>query len=562
LSTQEAQLEEHARAVVDLDSARQTLSRENEELKQKLQLLLDRIYGRRSERVVDARQLLLDFGGDTQALHDALAETAAEAEATLDELQTKRKAKRKPRPVGSNQKFPEHLPRYEKIIDLPDEEKSGKTFIGYDEVEQLELQPGSLRVRVFKYAKYSDNKQKVVSPEREVGLVAGNRFDISVAVEVIVARYFYHLPYYRQQDVFTRYGWTPSRSTLLNLVTAVEFIIQPLVNHYRSLLPQVQVAGCDDTPVTLIVPPVMPKLDPRHPRTARIQEVLSAAIAKNRPSVKGRMWAYRPVDLPFNLFDFTVSRHRDGPDEILQNYRGTLLGDCWSGFQKIELRSDERITLAACWAHARRKFYECRLSHPRQVPVVLGLLRELFDVEARAADCTPEERVAIRQRESTPVLDALHEYLTGPEMNQVLPKSNLAAATNYVLNHWDALRVFLTNGLVPLDNNLTEQLMKQVATGRKNWLHIGSISAGMCSANIMTLVSTAARNDLDVWAYLHDVLKQILAGCTDWESLRADRWKESHPEAIRTYRADERRDAADRKQRQRTLRLTRSTAGE
>lgn len=140
LSTQEAQLEEHARAVVDLDSARQTLSRENEELKQKIQLLLNRIYGRRSERVVDARQLLLDFGGDTQALHDALAETAAEAEATLDELQTKRKAKRKPRPVGSNQKFPEHLPRYEKIIDLPDEEKSGKTFIGYDEVEQLELQ--------------------------------------------------------------------------------------------------------------------------------------------------------------------------------------------------------------------------------------------------------------------------------------------------------------------------------------------------------------------------------------------------------------------------------------
>ena len=114
-------------------------------------------------------------------------------------------------------------------------------------------------------------------------------------------------------------------------------------------------------------------------------------------------------------------------------------------------------------------------------------------------------------------------------------------------NNWDALLLYTTDGRFPIDNNETEHLMKQVATGRKNWMHIGSVSAGSRAANLMTIVSTAARNDLDVWAYLKDVLDRILTGCTDWESLRADRWKEQHPQAVRDYRADERRDAVDRR---------------
>ena len=96
--------------------------------------------------------------------------------------------------------------------------------------------------------------------------------------------------------------------------------------------------------------------------------------------------------------------------------------------------------------------------------------------------------------------------------------------------------------------------MKQIAVGRKNWQHIGSLPAGYRAANLMTIVSTAARNDLDVWVYLKHILDQILAGCTDWESLRADRWKQQHPEAIRTYRVDERRDAVDRRRARRARR--------
>jgi hypothetical protein len=106
----------------------------------------------------------------------------------------------------------------------------------------------------------------------------------------------YHLPYYRQQDVFADCGWPPSRSTLLNIVTASEFVLQPLVRHYHELLSNVDLVGCDETPVTLITPPQLPELDPQDPRSARMLEVLTKAQAEGRPNVQGRMWAYRSLD--------------------------------------------------------------------------------------------------------------------------------------------------------------------------------------------------------------------------------------------------------------------------
>jgi transposase len=557
LESREAFAQEQSRTVVDLAASHQQLSQENEELKLTIRKLMERLYGRRRERfVADPNQIQLDFGDDAAAAAEALAEAVLEAERTIEEVQSKRRAKRRKARVRS-EKFPEHLPRYERIVDLPEEQKAGKTFIGYDEVETLEFERARLRVRVTKYAKYAKSEQPhegVQSPPRPTGLVEGNRFDTSVAVEIIAERFFYHLPYYRQQDVFAGCGWTPSRSTLLNIVTASEFALQPLVQYYHDLLGQIDVLGCDETPVTLIVPAQLPKLDPHDPRAERMLEVLSKAQAEGRPSVQGRMWGYRSLELPFNVFDFTVSRHRDGPDWMLSSFTGFLLGDCWSGFQKIELRSDARIQRAACWAHARRKLDECRLNHPRHTTVLLSLIRQLYDLEDRAKLWTPSERLQLRQRESLRLLRQIRQYFDGSQLERLLPKSDLAEAIGYLRNNWDALLLYTTDGRLPIDNNETEHLMKQIATGRKNWLFIGSVAAGYRAANLMTIISTAARNDLDVWSYLKDVLDQILAGCTDWESLRADHWKEQHPEGVRTYRVEERRDAIDRRRARRAHR--------
>jgi hypothetical protein len=171
----------------------------------------------------------------------------------------------------------------------------------------------------------------------------------------------------------------------------------------------------------------------------------------------------------------------------------------------------------------------------------------LYDLEERAAAWTAAQRLALRQTESLPVLQRLREYLDGPAGERLLPKSDLAVAIGYLKHHWEALLLYTTDGRLPIDNNLTEQLMKQIATGRKNWLQVGSVAAGCRAANLMTIISTAARNHLDVWSYLKDVLDRILDGCTDWESLRADVWKSRHPDAVRAHRVEERRNAIDRR---------------
>ena len=131
--------------------------------------------------------------------------------------------------------------------------------------------------------------------------------------------------------------------------------------------------------------------------------------------------------------------------------------------------------------------------------------------------------------------------------SQVLPKSNLGQAASYLRRHWEALNRFTKDARIPIDNNDCEQLMKRVATGRKNWLFKGSLAAGERAANLMTIIGTAIRNDLDVHAYLNDVLRRALEGETDWSSLAPHTWKTQHPESIRAYRQDERRQAADRK---------------
>ena len=147
----------------------------------------------------------------------------------------------------------------------------------------------------------------------------------------------------------------------------------------------------------------------------------------------------------------------------------------------------------------------------------------------------------------------MRQWLDG-EAEQVLPKSPLGEAIRYLKNQWVPLTVFLGDGAVPIDNNAVERLMKQVATGRKNWLFVGSVEAGYRASILLTIVSTAHRHQLDVWAYVKDVLDRLLAGERDLESLRADRWASSHPEAIRQYRVDEARYRADAKQARRARR--------
>ncbi len=498
----------------------------------------------------DPKQFILDFG-DSPEVVDAAEGIADAALETVAGYERRKQAAEKAR----SEQLPAHLPRYEVKLDVPEAQKTCATHgerqvIGYDWQETLEVVPPKLVVRRTGIPKLACPKAPecgVVEAPRPVGLVEGNRYDTSVAAEIMVAKYAYHVPVYRQQDLFASCGWTPARSTLLNVLESAAHLIRPLVAHLREVVRAGPIIGTDDTTVTLVVKDTPPPLDPDDPKAARAREVIAAAQAELRGSITARMWVYRSITAPINVFDFTVSRHRDGPELFLDGFVGSLMADCYSGYEAVRTRSDGKIVRAACAAHARRKVFNARDNHPAHAALVLGMFREIYDIEDRAKPLTPSERQHLRQAEARPIWTRMQQYLASEAVSNVMPKEPFGQALTHLRNQFDHLLVYLDDGLMPIDNNETEQLMKQVALGRKNWMFIGSVAAGYRAADLMTLVSSAARNDLDVFMYVKDVLDRLLAGESNYDVLRPDVWRQSHPEAIRIYRQEERRSRADAK---------------
>jgi transposase len=500
--------------------------------------------------LADPKQFVLDFG-DSPEVVDAAEGIADAALETVAGYERRKQVTEKAR----SEQLPAHLPRYEVKLDVPEHQKICATHgerqvIGYDWQETLEVVPPKLVVRRTGIPKLACPKAPecgVVEAPRPVGLVEGNRYDTSVAAEIMVAKYAYHVPVYRQQDMFASCGWTPSRSTLLNVLEAAAHLIRPLVAHLREVVRAGPIIGTDDTTVTLVVKDTPPPLDPDDPKAARAREVIAAAQAEQRGSITARMWVYRSITAPINVFDFTVSRHRDGPDLFLDGFAGSLMADCYSGYEAVRTKSDGRIIRAACVAHARRKVFDSRANHPVHAAMLLEMFQTLYDIEDRAKALPAAERQQLRNIEARPIWTRMQEYLASEAVSNVMPKEPFGQAITYLRNQFEHLLVYLDDGLLPIDNNETEQLMKQVALGRKNWMFIGSVAAGYRAADLMSLVSSAARNDLDVFLYVKDVLDRLLAGETDYDALRPDVWKQAHPEAIRIYRQEERRSRADAK---------------
>lgn len=262
-----------------------------------------------------------------------------------------------------------------------------------------------------------------------------------------------HLPVYRQQDLFAGSGWAPARSTLLHILTAAAFVIEPLVAFFKRAVLADDLIGTDDTRVTLIVPEAIPKPDPNDPKSERAFEVLSQAAEEGRPSVNAHTWAYRGITVPLNVFDFTVSWHRDGPALMLADFTGVVLGDCYSGYEGIALASDGRIQRASCVAHARRKFDDAKIAYPLESAVVMAKFQQIYDIEDQAAAFSPEARLELRQEAAVPVWAELEEWRDGEAAQGALPKSLLAKAVGYLRNQWDGLQTYLTDGRVPIDNN-------------------------------------------------------------------------------------------------------------
>ena len=539
----------------ELSKLNDDYKREVDELTLTVRKLLE---GKRREKFPwTVQQLALEFPDDPE-LQEALQQAKAEATGITDEITNKRNKRRKKK--KRDEKFPGHLRREFVDAVVSDSERycsqhGDRTIIRYDEVETLTLKRLELIVRVTRYPIFAcvgHPECGVQSPERPVGIVEGNRYDASLAAAIANNKFGYYLPYYRMQDIFASCGWTPSRSTLDNIIDGLEFVVQPLVELMWKRLRSDVAIGIDDTNVTLLMPSVLPEVKQddtpeQQLKTRRLIDKMLEAQQKGEASLNAKMWVYSGlVHHPYNLFDFRVSRHRDGPAEVLRGYGGHVMADCYSGNLSVILASGSTMTRMACWSHARRHMHEARINFAKETALPLALMAQLYDIERRAVEQTADERHQLRQRESVMILTRLRQWLDGPIAGDALPKSKLGKAIKYLRNHWQTLQEFTLDGRLPIDNNAVEALMKQIATGRKNWLFLGSVRAGERNAKLMSLVSSAHRQDLDVEMYLDDIIRSILSGSTDYESMLPDNWRKSHPSAIRTYRQEERRDQADR----------------
>jgi hypothetical protein len=233
---------------------------------------------------------------------------------------------------------------------------------------------------------------------------------------------------------------------------------------------------------------------------------------------RARMWIYRgDDDHPYNVFDFTFSRSRDGPKQFLKGFCGTLLADAYGGYDGIVL--DHDLPRAGCWAHARRKFVEAEPTAPEVAHTILRLIKGLFDLEARVVDLPAEERLRLRQLQSKPILDSLRAFLR-EQKEALLPKHPLALAIAYTLNQWQELTLFLSDGAVPIHNNLAEQQMKRIALLRKNALFVATERGGHTTAVISSLTSTCRRHAINPQLYL----TQLLANLLDTPMSRLDEW--------------------------------------
>ena len=456
---------------------------------QKIRLLNFQLWGPKGETISPAQ---------TAMLFDEASVTAAEIEqeAGLPPEEKEKSAPRERKPRAQHpgrEKLPEHLERREVIIPCHPKDclcpqcGAERPVIGYDTSEELVCEPATFHVRVTKREKRGSHcreEQGVATAPAPAKIVPKSKLSDEFIIEALAKKFQQHQPVYRQCAVLAEnHGIDLSRATLTSAILAAGDLLGAVVRAQADELRQTSYLQADETPV-----PVQTGETPgRHHRAY--------------------MWEYSRPGGPV-VFDFQMGRGREGPARFLTGFRGTLQCDGYAAYDKL----GEGIHFAGCMAHARRGFVEAnKLSPQNPLPVeIVAAMGRLYAVEekARQENLGPAARHTLRQEQSVPVMAALQARLVEIR-GQIPPGGRLAEACDYTLNQWSRLEVFLNDGEVEIDNNWCEGAMRPLALGRRNWLHIGSAEAGPKIAAIASIVETCRRLDINLRAYLRDVLPRL-----------------------------------------------------
>jgi len=370
--------------------------------------------------------------------------------------------------------------------------------IGEDISEQLDVEPAKFFVHRHIRPQYACRScETVTAAPIPPAVIDGGMAATGLLTWVMIGKYQDHLPLYRLEQIAVRDGVALSRSTLADWVGRLGVALQPLADRLAWHLRQRHCLHADETPV--------PQLDPGSGKTK-----------------KAYLWAYRSNDLQpgpkIIVFDYQAGRGGRHAQQFLGDWQGPLLVDDYAGYKALfaaarahpePQRLIEPCVELACWAHARRKFFD--LFQASQSPIAheaLNRIATLYAVEADGREMTADERQRLRAERSLPALVALHGWLHQIRLNTA-PNSATAKAIDYSLKRWAALRCYAETGDLPIDNNPVENSIRPIALGKKNWLFAGSERAGQRAAVIQTLLGTAKLNGLDPSAWLKDTLEKL-----------------------------------------------------
>lgn len=491
---------------------------ENLHLQKELVQLKKLYCGPRADRLESEQELaqaLLNFALDLERkpIHpdDLSPKTKTESE---PEYELRRVKKRPGRRALAH--F-DHLPTTTQVHELKPEERAcpccgqERKEIGEENSWQVEYIPGHFERIKHVRKKYACPKceSQGENPHIEVASKPATAIEKGLAgpgllAFIVTSKFADYLPLYRLEDIFQRQGFEVSRATQSIWCGDTADLVEPLYQRLAEEVRKSHVVATDETTLPMLAP------SQTHP---------------------ARMWVYVGDEAhPYNVFDFTLNRSRDGPQHFLKDYNQVLLADAYGGYNGVVVSN--QMTRAGCWSHTRRKFIDSEKTAPEIARQAVELVRALYAIEKQAHEISVAERQQMRQAHSAPVLAQLREKLLGWK-EQLLPKHPMAEAVNYALGQWQQLTVFCSDGAVPIDNNVSEREMKRVVLNRKNSLFVGNPRGGRTAAILASLTSTCRRHDIDPQLYFTQLLMNLpqakMSELADW---LPDRWKILHAQRL------------------------------
>lgn len=490
-------------------------ARRNDELRVemlRLQLELERYkkwyYGPRADRLqssADLAQLLLNFAEEMDRKPVNPDDLPSRTEAPEDLRRVKRRKGRR------NLANFENLPVTTQVHELNAAERAcpccgiERKQIGTDESWQVEYLPGHFERIHHVRKKYACQscESNGNNPRMETAAKPETAIDKGMAgpgllAYIVTSKFSDYLPLYRLEDIFQRQGFEISRATQSVWCGDIADLAEPLYELMAERVRASHVVATDDT--------IMPML------------------SKGK-TANARMWVYVGDDgYPYNVFDFTLNRGRDGPKYFLKDYRQVLLADAYGGYNGVVAGNE--ITRAGCWAHMKRKVIDAEKAAPEIAREAVERVRALYAIERQCKDASVEERLELRQQQSAPLLALLREKLLEWK-EQLLPKHPMAEAVNYALGQWAELNVFCSDGAVSIDNNVSEREMKRVVLNRKNSLFVGNPRGGRTAAILASFTSTCRRHDIDPQHYLTQLLTNLSqVRKSELSAWLPDQWKQ------------------------------------